>query len=89
MQVEVVYALKARQWVEHLDLPETATVDDALSAVAGKPPFCELDLATMPVGVFGERVSRDTRLQSGDRVEIYRPLVIDPKEARRHRAGRS
>ena len=43
--------------------------------------------ARVPVGVFGESVGRELKLREGDRVEIYRPLLIDPKEARRRRAG--
>ncbi len=87
MQVEVVYALPDRQSVVTLDLRDGATVADALAAVVDRPPFCELDLAAMPVGIHGELASRGTRLQAGDRVEIYRPLITGPMEAWRRRAG--
>ena len=87
MKVEVVYALPERQALASVCLEDGATVDDALSAVAGVEPFSALDLARVPVGVFGESVGRDAKLREGDRVEIYRPLLIDPKEARRRRAG--
>lgn len=87
IKVEVVYALPARQFVEHLELADNATVADALAAVAHTAPFNGLDLAAVPVGIYGEQTTRDTRLRSGDRVEIYRPLIMDPKEARRRRAA--
>jgi hypothetical protein len=48
----------------------------------------DIDVATVPVGIFGRRVERDRILTDGDRVEIYRPLVADAKEARRRRARR-
>jgi putative ubiquitin-RnfH superfamily antitoxin RatB of RatAB toxin-antitoxin module len=88
VRIQVVYALPERQSVELLELEEGATVADALAAVADKPPFNDLDLSVVPVGVYGDPVTRDTPLQAGDRVEIYRPLLADPKEARRRRAGR-
>jgi len=87
VHVDVVYALPGSQSVERVELPEAATVSDALAAVANLAPFSELDLAAMPIGVYGELVAADAPLRDGDRVEIYRPLVTDPKEARRRRAG--
>ena len=87
MKVEVVYALPERQALASVRLEEGATVADALSAVAGMAPFSSLDLARVPVGVFGESVGREAKLHEGDRVEIYRPLLVDPKDARRRRAG--
>lgn len=61
-------------------LPEGATVNDALSASG----WSLEDVAG--VAIFGERVERDARLHDGDRVELLRPLLIDPKDARRRRA---
>jgi putative ubiquitin-RnfH superfamily antitoxin RatB of RatAB toxin-antitoxin module len=87
MQVEVVYALQAEQFVLALTLDEGATVTDALEQAAAEAPFCDLDLGAMPIGVHGELVPRETRLRDGDRVEIYRPLSVDPMEARRRRAS--
>jgi putative ubiquitin-RnfH superfamily antitoxin RatB of RatAB toxin-antitoxin module len=87
MQVEVVYALPDRQALVNLELCDGATVADALAAVVDRPPFCDLDLAVVPVGIYGELVARGTRLNPGDRVEIYRPLTLNPMQARRRRAG--
>jgi putative ubiquitin-RnfH superfamily antitoxin RatB of RatAB toxin-antitoxin module len=70
----------------HLELPDAATVTDALAAVRRVPPFDGLDLAGAEVGVFGVTAGRDQILEHGDRLEIYRPLLMDPKEARRQRA---
>lgn len=79
LRVAVVAAFPGKESVVALELPEGATVQDALkkSGVAFDP---------RNVGIFGERVSPDARLADGDRVEVYRPLEIDPKEARRRRA---
>lgn len=89
MHVEVIYALPGRQHSAHLELDEGATVAAALGAVDRMIPFAELDLASAPVGIFGRLAERDTVLHHGDRVEIYRPLAVDPKEARRLRASRT
>ena len=86
ISIEVVYALPRRQHVVSLSLPAGATVADALAAVSARPPFDELDLEGMPVGIFGDRVERSRRLEPHDRLEIYRPLQVDPREARRQRA---
>ncbi len=86
IQVEVVYARRERQELVSLSLAAGATVTDALRSVADRPPFDQLDLARAPVGIFGDRVGGDRVLQHGDRVEVYRPLQIDPREARRLRA---
>ena len=79
MKVEVVYARAANAEVVSVDLPAGATVRDALAA-------SRLESHDHAVGIFGKRVGLDHPLAEGDRVEIYRPLAIDPKEARRLRA---
>lgn len=81
MRVELVYALPERAEHRTLELPVGATARDALAAAGFS------DVHT--VGVFGKRVALDHALREGDRVEIYRPLAIDPKEARRRRARTS
>jgi putative ubiquitin-RnfH superfamily antitoxin RatB of RatAB toxin-antitoxin module len=80
LKVEVVCALPRREKVLSVFLPDGATVLDALL----KAGFGSKN----PVGIFGEPASLETRLRDGDRVEVYRPLKIDPKEARRRRAKR-
>lgn len=89
MRVEVAYALPDAQYVIELTLPEGATVADALSRVESEPGFVGLDLEQMRIGVYGSVVAdRSRRLEDGDRVEIYRPLTVDPMTARRLRANR-
>ncbi len=78
LRIEVVRAQPERQTSVVLELEPGATVRTALLA-AGLP-------LEQPVGVFGRRVALDHRLADGDRVEVYRPLRTDPKEARRRRA---
>jgi putative ubiquitin-RnfH superfamily antitoxin RatB of RatAB toxin-antitoxin module len=77
MKVEVVYALPESAEVRSLQVPVGATVADAVAA-------CGLDASAF--GIFGKQVPGTHPLREGDRVEIYRPLRMDPKEARRRRA---
>ena len=86
VRVSVVYASPAQQFVRNLELPAGATVADAIerSAIVAAVGLERVD--ARQVGVFGRLVDATTVLRDGDRVEIYRPLKIDPKEARRQRA---
>jgi putative ubiquitin-RnfH superfamily antitoxin RatB of RatAB toxin-antitoxin module len=86
VKVLVALALPGRQWIEEVSLPEGATVEQAIaaSALASKVP--QLDLARLRVGIWARPCTRDAVLREGDRVELYRPLVADPKAARRERA---
>jgi len=85
--VTVVYALPGAVTEIEVRLAAGATVADALerSGIAARLP--DLDIAAAPVGIFGKRVRRDTTLGDGDRVELYRHLIADPKAARRRRAS--
>lgn len=91
IEVEVVYAAVDRQLLLKVDLPAGLTVRGGLliSGIGGQ--FPELDLAHCPVGIFGKVLTdAETRLlQAGDRIEIYRPLLADPKEVRRLRAAKA
>ncbi len=86
INVEVVYALPQEQALIKVKLPQGATVADAIEAsgVIGKHP--EIDLARNKLGIFGKLTKQDAPLRDRDRVEIYRPLIADPKEVRRKRA---
>lgn len=86
VRVEVAYAAPDRQVVKILMLPIGSRVEAAIRASGLLEEFPEIDLAVNRVGVFGELVGLDTELQGGERVEIYRPLLADPKQARRRRA---
>ncbi len=89
ISVEVAFATAARQVVLALQVDRDATVEDAIKQSGILREFPQLDLSVHPVGIFGERVRLDAPLASGDRIEIYRPLSTDPKQARRRRARRS
>jgi hypothetical protein len=86
LRVTVAYADTARQFAREVQLPAGATVADAIDAsgIAEAAGLAQADLQN--VGIFSRRVDRAAVLRDGDRVEIYRPLKIDPKEARRRRA---
>jgi putative ubiquitin-RnfH superfamily antitoxin RatB of RatAB toxin-antitoxin module len=86
MEVEVVYALPEREDAVRLRLAPGATVADAVRASGILARHPEIDFAHSKLGVYGRLVTPQTRLADGDRVEVYRPLLIDPKEARRRRA---
>jgi hypothetical protein len=86
--VEVVYALPGEQALLALTLPRGSTIQDALDRSGIVERFPGVDFDACKVGVFGRVRSRDTLLRDGDRVEIYRPLRVAPREARRMRAQR-
>lgn len=86
--VEVCYALPHEQVVVRLHLDAGATLRKAIEQSGLLQRFPQIDLAQARVGVFGKLRGLDERLEDGDRVEIYRALGADPKEARRERAGR-
>ena len=86
IQVEVVYALRDEQVLIALEVDEGTTAEQAVARSGILVRFPEIAAARMPVGIFGRVVSPDTPLRNGDRVEIYRPLSVDPKEVRRKRA---
>lgn len=87
INVEVCYALKDRQEIVHLKMPEGCTVQRAIDASGLLQKHPEIDLAKLnKIGVFAKLVKGDTVLRDKDRVEIYRPLIADPKEVRRKRA---
>lgn len=84
--VEVVAAAGPRQVVQaQLQLPAGARVADALRQAQSLAVFAGLVLADMPVGVWGRKAAATQMLRAGDRVECYRPLLVDPKVARRER----
>jgi uncharacterized protein len=88
MKVEVVYALPAAADAVSVSVPAGATVRDAVLASGVLERHPEISLETQAFGIFGKRAALDARLAPGDRIEVYRTLAIDPKEARRRRAAR-
>ncbi len=83
--VEVVYALPEQQTVIAVTVPEGCTVQTAICQSGILQRFPSIDLAQNSVGIFGHCVALTEFVKAGDRIEIYRPLRLDPKEARRLR----
>ena len=87
VQIEVIYALAQRQEIARLTLPEGSTAQQAIEASGFLQKFPEIDLSKNKLGVYAKLVKPDTILRDRDRVEIYRPLIADPKEVRKQRAA--
>ena len=86
MAVEVAYALPAQQVILALDVARNATIEDVIRQSGILERFPDIDLAVNRVGVFGKLAKLADTLHPGDRVEIYRPLIADPKQVRKQRA---
>ncbi|MCU0803620.1 MAG: RnfH family protein [Burkholderiales bacterium] len=83
--VEVAYAHPGGAFVRRVQIPEPATVRSAIEASGVLQWHPEIDLARNRVGIWSRLAGPDAAVEEGDRVEIYRPLVADPKDARRAR----
>ena len=86
LHIEVVYALPERQDVVSLRLPPGSTVRQAVEASGLLVRYPQIDLARDKLGIYARLVAPETPLRNRDRVEVYRPLLADPKEVRRQRA---
>lgn len=86
IDVEVVYALPHEQALLKVRLPQGSTVQDAVRLSGILERFPEIDLAQNKLGIFSKLTKPDAVLRERDRVEIYRPLIADPKEVRKKRA---
>ncbi|NQV65006.1 MAG: RnfH family protein [SAR86 cluster bacterium] len=84
--IEVVYITPDAERVVSVELAADAVVEDAIVACGILQAAPELDLETLQIGIYGRLVSLSTKLEAEERVEIYRPLVLDPMAARRQRA---
>ena len=87
--VDVVYALPEKQYMYSVSLPVGSTVEQAIQASGLLALRSDIDLSQNKVGIFSRPVKLSDEVQQGDRVEIYRPLLADPKELRRLRAQRA
>lgn len=85
IDIEVVYGDAEQQKLYRFRLPESSTARTAILQSPILQDFPHADLHA-PIGIFGKRVKDDTPLKQGDRVELYRPLIADAKQARRQRA---
>jgi putative ubiquitin-RnfH superfamily antitoxin RatB of RatAB toxin-antitoxin module len=89
VMVEVAYATPARQVIYRLPVATGTTMEEAIRLSGVLEAFPEIDLMRTAIGVFGEPARLDDRVGPDDRIEIYRSLIADPKQARRRRATRS
>ena len=89
INVEVAYALPEKQVILTLEVPEGTTVLEAASQSGVTEKFAGIDLENAKFGIFGKVVAPKQVLREGERVEIYRPLIADPKEVRKARAARA
>ena len=89
MQVEVAYANSQEQALLKVEVAAGTTAEQAVLQSGILTQFQEIDWSSCNIGIFSEPIAKDQLLQEGDRVEIYRPLKIDPKEARRLRAAKT
>lgn len=87
IKVEVIYALADHQTIVHVQLDLRSTVRQAIDASGILHAHPEIDLEHTTVGIWSKSASLDDSLLDGDRVEIYRPLIADPKIVRRRKAG--
>lgn len=87
IRVEVAYGRLDEQAILELDADSGITAKQAIERSGILQRFPEIDLAKNKIGIFGKAAKLDVRLNPGDRVEIYRPLIADPKEQRKKRAA--
>lgn len=87
LTVEVAYALPQKQELISLKLPPGATVRQAIEASGLMRKYPEIDLARNKLGIFAKLTKPDAAFRDRDRIEIYRPLIADPKEVRKQRAA--
>ena len=87
MRVEVVFELAERQELLVVEVPDGSTVGEAIENSRLARQFPEIDMGDLQAGVWGRPVERDHIVTEGDRVELYRSLEMDPRDARRLKAG--
>ncbi len=87
INIEIAYALPDEQLILILEVAEGTTIDQAIRDSGILEKFPAIDLANLKTGIFGKLKKKDQALRAGDRIEIYRPLIADPKEVRKQRAA--
>jgi len=86
--VEIAYALPEEQVIISIKVPTIFNVQQAIDKSGIQKKFPSIDLSKNKVGIFGKKTTLDHVLKNRDRIEIYRPLILDPKEMRRKRAAK-
>jgi putative ubiquitin-RnfH superfamily antitoxin RatB of RatAB toxin-antitoxin module len=87
IMIEVAYALPEEQVILELEVAPATTAETAIQASGILEQFPEIDLDKNKIGIFGKLTKKNTELRDRDRIEIYRPLIADPKEVRKKRAA--
>ncbi|SFC42974.1 RnfH family protein [Massilia yuzhufengensis] len=88
LQVTVCYGTAREQFLRALHVAPGTTIGQAVEMSGVLEAYPEINLSTQPVGIYARKKTLDTVLRERDRIEIYRPLVADPKDSRRRRAAR-
>ena len=88
LQVVVCYATARAEFLLTMQVPQGTSIGQAIESSGVLAAFPDINLVTQPVGIFSKKKTLDTVLRDRDRIEIYRPLVADPKDSRRKRAAR-
>ena len=88
LQVYVCYAHAQQEWSRPMQVKLGTTIAEAIEQSGVVQDFPEINLTTQPVGIYARKKTLDTVLRERDRIEIYRPLVADPKDSRRKRAAK-
>jgi hypothetical protein len=88
LQVYVVYATPKDEFIHPMRVAPGTTIGQAVEGSGVLARFPEINLVTQPVGIYGKKKTLDTVLRERDRIELYRPLVADPKDSRRKRAAK-
>jgi putative ubiquitin-RnfH superfamily antitoxin RatB of RatAB toxin-antitoxin module len=89
ISIEIVYATAKEQYIMTANVPDDSSIADALITSGILQKFPEINLAHNKVGIFGQIKKLTDQVVQGDRIEIYRPLLIDPKQARRLREDKA
>ncbi|MBZ2162214.1 MULTISPECIES: RnfH family protein [Alteromonas] len=89
MQIEVAYALPTKQSLVDVAIKEGATVEEVIQASNLLNEYPDIDLSSTKVGIWSRVVKLRDTVKDGDRIEIYRPLIADPKEIRKRRAEKA
>jgi putative ubiquitin-RnfH superfamily antitoxin RatB of RatAB toxin-antitoxin module len=88
LQVYVCYATPQREFIHPMKVEQGTTIAQAIEQSGVLTEFPEINLVSQPVGIYAKKKALDTVLRERDRIEIYRPLVADPKDSRRRRAAK-
>jgi putative ubiquitin-RnfH superfamily antitoxin RatB of RatAB toxin-antitoxin module len=83
LRIEIVLAMPERQFLQGLSVPQGTSIADAVKMSRVAEVFPELDIAALSFGIWGNVVGRTCNVRDGDRIEVYRPLPVNPRDARR------